>query len=125
MAVIAAPRFAGVLPGAALDSGTRLILSGLREARSKAVALNRAVPLVLSGAADGFTIGVSGPGRALPKNLEITLFTATTEVSGSRQGAIRFFPDGSSTGGRLELSGKGGKRGIAVDWLTGRIRLEE
>jgi general secretion pathway protein H len=128
MMVIAAPRIAGVLPGAELDSGTRQLASGLREARSKAVSLNRQVPFILSGSANSYSIGTgrtASKAGTLPDNIAITLWTGTTEVTGANQGAIRFFPDGSSTGGRIELAGKAGKRRIEVDWLTGRIRLGE
>ena len=125
LAVIAGPRFAGALPGAELDSGARQLVSGLREARSRAVSRNRSVPFILGGGANRYSIGARGRSAALPENLGITLWTGLTEVTGANQGAIRFFPDGSSTGGRLELTGEGGKRVIAVDWLTGRVRLGE
>ena len=122
LAVIAVPRFAGALPGAELESGARQLVAGLREARSRAVSQNRQVPFILAGGANRYSIGLGGRGAALPENIAITLWTGTTEITGANQGAIRFFPDGSSTGGRIELAGKGGKRVIGVDWLTGRIR---
>lgn len=125
MAVIAAPRFAGALPGAELDSGARKLAAGLREARSLAVSINRDVPFTLSGGANRYAVGATGKSRPLPGKLAITLVTGRTEVTGANQGSIRFFPDGSSTGGRIELTGAGGKRSIEVDWLTGRIRLGE
>ncbi len=125
MTAIAAPRFAAALPGAELDSGARKLAAGLREARSLAVSTNRAVPFTLRGGANLYTIGRGGESRQLPGKLAITLVTGSREISGANQGSIRFFPDGSSTGGRIELKGAGGKRSIEVDWLTGRIRLGE
>ncbi len=125
MTAIAAPRFAAALPGAELDSGARKLAAGLREARSLAVSTNRAVPFTLRGGANLYTIGRGGESRQLPGKLAITLVTGRREISGANQGSIRFFPDGSSTGGRIELKGAGGKRSIEVDWLTGRIRLGE
>jgi general secretion pathway protein H len=123
MAVIAAPRFASALPGSELKAGSRLLVAGLREARSKAVSLNRQVPFILNGGANRYYIGKDGRGETLPKNLGITLLTGSSEITGANQGSIRFFPDGSSTGGWIKLAGKGGKRSIEVDWLTGRIRI--
>ena len=39
--------------------------------------------------------------------------------------SIRFFPDGSSTGGHISLiEGKTEYR-VNVDWLTGRIAIED
>jgi general secretion pathway protein H len=48
------------------------------------------------------------------------MLTARQEVQNER-GYIRFFPDGSSTGGSITL--RQGKREIAVQvqWLSGRI----
>ncbi len=125
MMAIAVPRFAGALPGAELDSGARKLAAGLREARSLAVSINRAVPFTLSGGANRYAIGRGGESKQLPENLAITLVTGSREITGANQGSIRFFPDGSSTGGRIELAGTGGNRSIEVDWLTGRIRLGE
>ncbi len=36
-----------------------------------------------------------------------------------------FFPDGSSSGGRIELSGNDRKRAIDVNWLTGLVEIIE
>jgi general secretion pathway protein H len=122
VAVIALPRIGAALPGAELEAGARRIAAGLNEARSLAVARNRAVRFTLDGAEKRFTVGGGGPGGALPDKIAITLITGAGDVSGAARGAIRFFPDGSSSGGRIELSGSGGRRSIEVDWLTGRIR---
>ena len=46
-------------------------------------------------------------------------------TAGPTGGAIRFFPDGSSTGGEIMLAGAAGTFFVRVDWLTGRIRIDE
>jgi len=38
--------------------------------------------------------------------------------------AIRFYPDGSSTGGSIDLSVNGEGYRIKVDWLTGGVSLD-
>jgi general secretion pathway protein H len=40
-------------------------------------------------------------------------------------GEIRFFPDGSSTGGEITLAGGNAHRYVQVDWLTGRVAVYE
>ena len=40
-------------------------------------------------------------------------------------GRIRFYPDGTSTGGRVTLTGSGAKYDILVDWLSGRVKIVE
>jgi general secretion pathway protein H len=61
--------------------------------------------------------------RNLPKDLEISLYTAQQEVSSDKKGSIRFYPDGSSTGGRITLAVKERKYLVDVDWLTGRVSI--
>ena len=63
--------------------------------------------------------------RKLPEKIDITLFTARSEQQSQLQGAIRFFPDGSSTGGRVTLSGDSVRFLVDVDWLTGKVSIIE
>jgi len=56
--------------------------------------------------------------------LEIRLDTASSEVINERSGRIRFFPDGSSTGGRIYLWHDKGGATITVDWSTGAVTVQ-
>ena len=56
--------------------------------------------------------------------LEIRLDTASSEVIDSRSGRIRFFPDGSSTGGRIHLQHDKGGATVNVDWSTGAVTVQ-
>ena len=46
-------------------------------------------------------------------------------MSSDKRGAIRFYPDGSSTGGRITVSSGERKFLVDVDWLTGRVSIED
>lgn len=59
----------------------------------------------------------------LPEGLELKLLTARDEVSSENVGKIRFFPDGSSTGGRVTVLAGEREWRINVGWLTGEIQL--
>ncbi|HPQ94516.1 MAG TPA: GspH/FimT family pseudopilin [Thiolinea sp.] len=50
------------------------------------------------------------------------LNTAASEVSGAT-GSVRFFPDGSSTGGSVELEANGQAFKINIEWITGRVSI--
>jgi len=63
--------------------------------------------------------------RKLPENLELKLYAAQSEVSSERRGSIRFYPDGSSTGGRITVAAGERKYLVDVDWLTGRVSINE
>lgn len=101
-----------------MDAAARDIAGGLRLARALAISENRPVAFNID-VAHGSVRTEDGPARVLPAALAI-------RVSAERGGAvpaIRFAPDGSSSGGRIELIGHGRTIQIGVDWLTGRVRI--
>ncbi len=61
--------------------------------------------------------------RRLPSDLEIRMLTARSEQLDESIANIRFFPDGSSTGGRITLRGGSDDYDVSVDWITGRISV--
>ena len=63
--------------------------------------------------------------RTLPDDVQLELYTAQRELVGAKRGGIRFFPDGTSTGGRVTLRREGLRTEVGVEWLTGRIRVRE
>ena len=61
----------------------------------------------------------------LVARLELKLYTAQSEIVDDRRGAIRFYPDGSSTGGRVTVAAGERRLLVDVDWLTGRVSIKE
>ena len=52
------------------------------------------------------------------------MFIGAREVQPTRgEGAVMFFPDGASTGGRVQLQAKRVAWNIDVAWLTGQVKL--
>lgn len=93
---------------------------------TRAHALRTRQPQLLQVDLEGRTVTApSRPAIEVPEPLEIKLLTATQEVSSRKQGAIRFFPDGGSTGGKLTLVAEGRTWEIAVSWLTGEITVND
>lgn len=107
------------LEGAAAD-----LAAGLRLARSQAIAGDQPVALEVDVAQHRYRVG-DAPFRALPAALSLRLTTVTGERRGAGSAAIRFNPDGSSTGGGIALGD--GRRiiGLSVDWLSGRVRIAD
>ena len=66
-----------------------------------------------------------GTPRRLPQGIVLELVTAEREMLAERRGGIRFFPDGSSGGGRVTLTLAGLERRVDVAWLTGRVTVSE
>lgn len=59
----------------------------------------------------------------LPKGLDLSVTSATSDQSGGDIARIRFFPDGSSTGGRITLRSGQREWHVNVSWLTGAISV--
>jgi general secretion pathway protein H len=96
----------------------------LRLARAEAIARDRPVELTLDLAHHSYRVG-GKPARALPPHLAIRMLTIAGERRGPGAAAIRFNPDGSSTGGRIALSDGHRTIDVGVDWLTGRVSVAE
>lgn len=117
------PLLSGIGTTTDLRAAARQLIAGLRSARSEAITRQREAVLTMDLEERRF--GVTGNPRrySLPKGIVLELVTAESERLDDRVGAIRFFPDGSSTGGRITLSDQRIAYEVDVDWLTGRVRL--
>jgi general secretion pathway protein H len=72
-----------------------------------------------------FTGAEGGVVGELPHGTSITLTTADDEIVSPSVGTIRFFPDGSSTGGGLAILRRPDRYDVLVDWLTGGVSIYE
>lgn len=126
-AVVAWPRAHGARQRLALEAAAIDLASEMKSARATAIRTNSEQTLAIDTAArhyirDGWTAA-----RLLPGQFDVALDTIRSEQTGPAAGRIRFYPDGSATGGRVIL-GSGSRRVIvAIDWLTGgaRVSLEQ
>ncbi|MFZ5655064.1 MAG: pilus assembly FimT family protein [Pseudomonadota bacterium] len=105
-------------------SEVRELVAGLKGARRAAMDRGESVAFWVDTAARRFGTGTELDGE-IPADLQVELTVAETEVESPERGAIRFYPDGSATGGSIQLlrPGGGGVR-LRVDWLLGRISQE-
>jgi general secretion pathway protein H len=127
-AVIYAVILAGPLGKASaadLKSAARSLASGLRTAQTTAMATRRDALLTLDMDSREFLATGEQQTHRLPDNIDIKLFTAQAEVTSAKRGSIRFYPDGSSTGGRITVAAGERKYLVDVDWLTGRVSIDE
>lgn len=122
---LAPPLLSGLSGATELRGAARQLAAGLRSARNEAVSRQREATLTLD--LEHRRFGVTGDPReiALPDGLAIHLYTAQAELVDAASGGIRFFPDGSSTGGAITVSGSRRVYRVNVDWLTGAIAIVE
>jgi general secretion pathway protein H len=118
---VASPLIANALPGTQMRASARDVATGLRYARSLAISSNADVTFDVDVEARRFAVSPSRRSGSFPKDAEIVLTTARSELFGSEGGSIRFFPDGTSTGGGVEIVRDGRRFLVTVDWLTGRV----
>lgn len=104
-----------------LKGATRQLAAGLRKARGIAIAQRDEATLTVDVGQRRFALSGDSKIYPLPQNIEIDLFTAQSEQLEEKVGNIRFFPDGTSTGGRITLTAKGSSFAVDVDWLTGKV----
>jgi general secretion pathway protein H len=104
-------------------AAAQTIAANLRAARAEAIAHNRDTVFVLDVAQHNFRIG-SGPVSQLSPNIALAMLTVAG-ATGQTMGVMRFSPDGSSTGGRIALSEGTKHVQVLVDWLTGRVSIND
>jgi general secretion pathway protein H len=71
-----------------------------------------------------FATGSTAELVPLDPALSIYFLTLKSERIGQSRAGIRFFADGSSTGGRIELKLLGNQAAINVQWATGAVTVE-
>jgi general secretion pathway protein H len=125
LVTLVVPNFGPLLARAQLYTAARDVASALRYARGQALVRGRGALFEL--AVDEHWYRISGRNKTypLPASIGLGLYTADTETVAEGIGRIRFFPDGSSSGGRVSLSGSGARREVTVNWLTGEVLLRE
>lgn len=94
---------------------------GLRKARSDAVTQQKSQAFVVDTQNREFQIRGRKKTR-LPEDIELTAKVASGEAMQGKA-AVRFYPDGSSTGGRIGVQQDDEQILINIDWLTGRVSL--
>jgi general secretion pathway protein H len=97
----------------------------LRKARSDAVAKRQETTVMVDVENRQFQLSGDQRIHRLPKSVAVALFTAQSETVGAGSGAIRFFPDGGSTGGRDTVTSRDRKYEVDVNWLTGQVSIFE
>jgi len=105
-------------------AASRDLVASLRYTRARAI-IDKAEQVFL---VDTENRSYQAPGRdkvELPKGVDLTITTATSELVSDAVSGIRFFPDGGSTGGHIELTVNKREYRVNVAWLTGETQLEK
>ena len=123
VATIALPRLTRPSDALQLSAAVREMTSALRLTRSAAIAGNSEQVLLIDVERRSFTSS-SLPERRFPPEIHARLKVAEPERISTARGGFRFFPDGSSTGGEVELTLRNQRFKLCVHWLTGQPTQE-
>ena len=131
MLVMALIAIIGVLAGTAMTGGiermqlrssAKEIASALRHARARAIATGQPQGFAIDPVAGAWTTTTDDKGE-VPSRIDV-VFTGAREVQpASGTGAIMFFSDGASTGGRVQLRYRDAAWNIEVGWLIGDVSV--
>lgn len=106
------------------QSAARDMVSALRYAKGQALISHKETTVALDLNENTYTVSDRDKVFTIPDTIALTVVTAQEELTGEGMANIRFFPDGSSSGGRIKLERNSVIWQIDINWLTGQIELE-
>ena len=122
---LATPVVANLSGAGDLKASARTIASALKRTRNAAIAARQETPLTFDLESRTMTFTGDVKPVQLSAKLDLQLYTVEQELTSDKIAAIRFYPDGSSTGGRVTIGKDARKFEIDIDWLTGRIQINQ
>jgi len=106
-----------------LEAATRSLASALRLSRAQAITRNTDVVLTVDVDRRIFASS-TGLSIELDQEISVEMVFAAPLRRGRAAGAIRFFRDGTASGGDILLTLNKRRARISVSWLTGEARLD-
>ena len=107
-----------------LDAAAQQVAAGLRDTRTRAMATSQPQAFAVDLRSHTFAAPGRDP-RALPVAAGVQVTSAAEDAARQGVARIRFFPDGSSSGGHVELSEAHRTVRVDVDWLTGAVAVNQ
>ncbi len=121
---LALPVMSGSQAKADTRAAAREIAAGLRLTRELAMTGGATEAFRIDTAQGIYRAGSAKPSRRVPKGVQLLLVTTVGDRINETEGGIRFFSDGTSSGGGVELAKGGAAETVRVDWLTGRVSID-
>lgn len=132
--LLAAITIVGMLMAVAVPASVRFFDSmqyrqGIRDvvtmlASARHAAISRGLPQDVVIDPEARALSFNERRRQLPEGLSLTVHSSR-ELNRRNQGVIRFYPEGGSSGGSVDIERVGGDGvRISVDWLVGRVSQE-
>jgi general secretion pathway protein H len=107
-----------------LNSKAKTIVTMLKAARLAAISKNTETSLGVDILNHSIVATGIDEQLRLGNDISLSMLTARREVQPTG-GSVRFFPDGTSTGGSLVLKKDRRAISLEIQWLTGKISRED
>lgn len=117
------PRIGQSLDASRLKASVHAISAAARQARRLATGEQREVTLTIDVDRRTYHVDDHRHKQITPSSAKISMTAARSERTSDDVAAIRFFADGSATGGEVRLSAGRQSYAIEIDWLTGLARI--
>lgn len=101
----------------------RKLAADLRYAKSIAITSGRTYSVIFDVEKRMYSLSETKSDYVIPAEIDMTLTLDVSNVN-KKTGRIYFYPDGSSSGGVIDLQHKDKKQRIIISWLHGGVRLE-
>ena len=111
------------ISSAEMRSAARTMAASMRYTRTRAI-LDKQEHVFLVDTENRTYVAPRREPVELPEGMSIQMTTARSELTSESVGGIRFYPDGGSTGGSIELEAEGRIYRINVAWLTGEASVQ-
>lgn len=108
--------------GTDLDSVGRTLVADLRYVRSKALVGSADSALTFDVASRKYFSRDATIDRSLAQEISIAVTVDERDIGGTR-GRIVFYPDGSSSGGKIRLIKNGRQLEVVTTWLNGYVSI--
>ena len=112
------------LDASRLKASTRSLLITARTARSLARTEQREVTLMIDVESRTYGLDEQRDLSIQPKAAKSEVTAAESERRTENLIGVRFFPNGSATGGLINLSLNNQRHAIKIDWLTGLAEIQ-
>jgi len=121
--IIVAPNFKTSNRNATSQHKVKEIITLISDTRNQAIRKNKESVFFIDIENKQYWSSSAVLKKNIPTYFEIKILAADKEYLDEVTGGIRFYPDGSSTGGTISLKGNNEIQQINIDWLTGHTKL--
>jgi len=112
------------ISGAEMRSAARKMTASIRYTRTQAI-LDKQEQVFMIDTENRSYLAPKKEAVFLPEGMNVAVTTARSELTSEQVGGIRFYPDGGSTGGFIELEANERIYRIDIAWLTGEASIHQ